>query len=160
QILDSRTKYYGLYGQDTWRVAPTLTLSYGLRWEASLPWYDTQNKIETIVPGLQSKVFPGAPTGWVVPGDPGIPRTLSPTRWNNLGPRVGLAYSPSASSGVLGKLFGGPGRTSVRIGAGIYYTSVEDLSHFLEVGDPPYGLYYGSPAPPVLETPYIDRATG
>jgi len=160
QILDSRTKYYGLYGQDTWRVAPTLTLSYGLRWEASLPWYDTQNKIETIVPGLQSKVFPGAPTGWVVPGDPGIPRTLSPTRWNNFGPRVGLAYSPSASSGVLGKLFGGPGRTSVRIGAGIYYTSVEDLSQFLEVGDPPYGLYYGSPAPPVLETPYIDRATG
>jgi len=160
QILDSRTKYYGLYAQDTWRATPNLVLDYGLRWEASLPWYDTQNKIETIVPGLQSVVFPGAPTGWVVPGDPGIPRTLAPTRWNNFSPRLGLAYSPSASSGILGTLFGGPGKTSIRVGAGIYYTSVEDLSQFLEVGDPPYGLYYGSPAPPVLETPYIDRATG
>ncbi len=160
QILDSRSKYYGLYAQDNWRVTPNFTFNYGLRWEASTPWYDTQNKIETIVPGLQSRVFPGAPTGWVVPGDPGIPRTLAPTQWHNFGPRLGFAYSPNASSGLLGKLFGGPGRTSIRMGAGIYYTSVEDLSQFLEVGDPPYGLYYGSANPPLLEAPYITRSDG
>ena len=160
QILDSRSKYYALYAQDSWRVTGNLVLNYGLRWEASTPWYDTQNKIETIKPGVQSVVFPGAPTGWVVPGDPGVPRTLAPTKWDAFSPRLGLAYSPGASSGILGAIFGGPGRTSIRVGAGLYYTSVEDQAQFLEVGDPPYGLFFGSPAPPLYESPYIDRATG
>ncbi len=160
QILDSRSKYYALYGQDSWRATDTLVLNYGLRWEASMPWYDTQNKIETIIPGEQSVVFPGAPKGWVVPGDPGVPRTLAPTQWHNFSPRLGLAYSPNTSDGLLGKLFGGPGKTSIRLGGGLYYTSVEDLSQFLEVGDPPYGLYYGSAQPPLLETPYTVRADG
>lgn len=160
QILDSRSKYYALFAQDSWRATSSLVLNYGLRWEASMPWYDTQNKIETIIPGVQSVVFPGAPRGWVVPGDPGVPRTLAPTQWHNFSPRLGLAYSPSASSGILGKLFGGPGKTSIRVGAGLYYTSVEDLSQFLEVGDPPYGLYYGSANSPLLEAPFINRSTG
>jgi hypothetical protein len=160
QILDSRSKYYALFAQDSWRVTSNLVFNYGLRWEASMPWYDTQNKIETIIPGKQSVKFPGAPLGYVVAGDPGVPRTLAPTRWHNFSPRLGLSYSPSSSSGILGKLFGGPGKTSIRVGAGMYYTSVEDLSQFLEVGDPPYGLYYGSAAPPLLESPYITRSSG
>jgi len=160
QILDSRSKYYGLFAQDSWRVTSNLVFNYGLRWEASMPWYDTQNKTETIIPGKQSAKFPGAPLGYVVAGDPGVPRTLGPTQWHNFSPRLGLAYSPGASSGLLGKLVGGPGRTSIRLGAGLYYTSVEDLSQFLEVGDPPYGLYYGSSNPPLLEAPYINRSAG
>jgi Carboxypeptidase regulatory-like domain/TonB dependent receptor len=160
QLLDSRSKYYALYGQDSWRVTPNLVFNYGLRWEASMPWYDTQNKTETIIPGKQSVKFPGAPRGYVVAGDPGVPRTLGPTQWHNFSPRLGVAYTPTASSGLLGRLFGGPGRTSIRVGAGLYYTSVEDLSQFLEVGDPPYGLYYGSANPPLLEKPYTVRASG
>jgi hypothetical protein len=159
QLLDSRSKYYSLYAQDSWRVTSNLVFNYGLRWEASMPWYDTQNKTETIIPGKQSVKFPGAPLGYVVAGDPGVPRTLGPTQWHNFSPRLGLAYSPNASSGVLGKLFGGAGRTSIRVGAGLYYTSVEDLSQFLEVGDPPYGLYYGSAAPPLMEAPFLTRST-
>jgi hypothetical protein len=157
QILDSRTKYAGLYIQDSWRAKPSLTLNYGLRWEFSQPWYDTQGKIETIVPGEQSVVFPGAPKGWVVPGDPGIPKTLAPTKYDAFSPRVGLAYSPNADSGILAKITGGPGKTSIRMGYGMYYTSVEDLSQFLEVGDPPFGLFYSSPNSPLLDTPFIDR---
>ena len=160
QFLDSRTNYAGLYAQDSWHVTNNLTVNYGLRWEVSQPWYDTQNKIETLVPGMQSKVFPGAPTGWVFPGDPGIPSTLAPTRYNNFGPRVGLAYSPGAASGLGKALFGGPGRSSIRASYGLFYTSVEDLTMFIEVGDAPYGLFYFSPAPPTMSTPYIDRATG
>jgi hypothetical protein len=159
QLLDSRSKYYALFAQDSWRATSNLVLNYGLRWEASMPWYDTQNKTETIIPGKQSVKFPGAPLGYVVAGDPGVPRTLAPTRWNNFSPRLGLAYSPSASSGILEKLFGGPGRTSIRLGAGLYYTSVEDLSQFLEVGDPPYGLFYGSANPPLLEAPFLTRSS-
>jgi len=160
QILDSRTKYFGLFAQDSWRVTPNLVFNYGLRWEASTPWYDTQDKIETIIPGKQSAKFPGAPPGYVVAGDPGVPSTLAPTRWRNFSPRLGLAYSPSSSEGLAGKLFGGPGRTSIRVGGGLYYTAVEDLSQFLEVGDPPYGLFYGSAAPPLLEAPYLTRSSG
>ena len=157
QILDSRTKYLGLFVQDSWRVKPTLTFNYGLRYEISLPWYDTQNKTETIIPGVQSQVFPGAPEGWLVPGDPGVPRTLAPPKYNAFSPRLGLAYSPGASDGLLAKLTGGPGKTSIRTGFGLYYTSVEDLSQFLEVGDPPYGIFWVSPAPPFLATPFLNR---
>jgi Carboxypeptidase regulatory-like domain len=160
QFLDSRSKYVGLFAQDSWRARPDLTLNYGLRWEFSQPWYDTQNKTETIIPGEQSLVFPSSPKGWLVPGDPGVPPTLAPTYYGGFGPRIGLAYSPNISGGALGKLLGGPGKTSIRAGYGLFYTSVEDLTQFVEVGDSPYGLFYVSPVPPLFATPYIDRATG
>jgi len=124
------------------------------------PWYDTQDKIETIVPGLQSTQFPTAPKGWVVPGDPGIPRTLAPTRWNNVAPRVGIAYSPDFTDGIGKKIFGGPGKTSIRAAFGIYYTSIEDLHLFYEVGDAPYGLYWPSIVPPLFEEPFRTRSDG
>jgi hypothetical protein len=160
QLLDSRTRYGGAYVQDSWKVKPNFTLNLGLRWEVSMPWYDTQGKIETIVPGLQSTQFPTAPLGWVVPGDPGIPSTLAPTHYNNFGPRLGLAYSPGFTNGVLGKIFGGPGKTSIRAAYGIYYTSIEDLNLFYEVGDAPFGQYWTSPNGVLLEEPYLTRSNG
>jgi hypothetical protein len=160
QLLDSRAGYYGGYLQDSWRATPNLTLNYGLRYEVMTPWYDTQNKLETVIPGEQSKVFPGAPVGMALPGDPGVSRTLSPIKYTNFAPRVGLAYSPSMSDGVLQKIFGGPGKSSIRAGYGIFYSSIQDATGFVEVGDAPFGLYYSSGTPPLLESPYIDRATG
>src|SRR5581483_8996613 len=160
QFLDSRTRYGGAYVQDSFKVRPNFTLNLGLRWEVSMPWYDTQGKIETIVPGEQSTQFPTAPTGWVVPGDPGIPSTLAPTRYNNFGPRAGIAYSPGFSDGVLGKIFGGPGKSSIRAAYGIFYTSIEDLNLFYEVGDAPFGLYWVSPEPPMFDLPFQTRADG
>ena len=160
QFLDSRTRYGGAYVQDTYKVKPHLTLNLGLRWEVSMPWYDTQGKIETIVPGLQSTQFPTAPLGWVVPGDPGIPSTLAPTHYNNFSPRLGLAYSPGFSEGTLGKVFGGPGKSSIRASYGIYYTSIEDLNLFYEVGDAPFGLYWQPEIPVTLELPFQTRVDG
>jgi hypothetical protein len=160
QLLDSRTRYAGAYVQDTYKVKPNVTLNLGLRWEVSMPWYDTQGKIETIVPGLQSTQFPTAPLGWVVPGDPGIPSTLAPTRYNNFAPRVGIAYSPGFSDGLAGKIFGGPGKTSIRAAWGMYYTSIEDLNLFYEVGDAPFGLYWVSPQPTLFDEPFVTRADG
>jgi hypothetical protein len=160
QFLDSRTRYGGAYGQDSWKVKPNFTLNLGLRWEVSMPWYDTQGKIETIVPGLQSTQFPTAPKGWVVPGDPGIPPTLAHTHYNNFAPRVGLAYSPGFNDGVLKKIFGGPGKTSIRASFGIYYTSIEDLNLFYEVGDAPFGLYWTTPNSVLFEEPYRTRTDG
>src|SRR6266849_4581259 len=160
QFLDSRTRYGGVYFQDTYKMRPNITLNLGLRWEVSMPWYDTQGKIETIVPGLQSTQFPTAPKGWVVPGDPGIPSTLAPTHYNNFSPRLGIAYSPGFTDGILGKIFGGPGKTSIRASFGIYYTSIEDLNLFYEVGDPPYGNNWQSPNGVLFEEPYRTRTDG
>jgi hypothetical protein len=160
QFLDSRTRYGALYGEDSYRIRPNFTLNLGLRWEVSMPWYDTEGKIETIVPGEQSTQFPTAPKGWVVPGDPGIPSTLAPTRYNNFAPRIGIAYSPDFKDGILGKLTGGPGKTSIRAAYGIYYTSIEDLNLFYEVGDAPFGLYWVSPQPVLFDQPFLTRADG
>jgi carboxypeptidase family protein len=164
QILDSRSKYAGAFVQDSWRVRSTLTLNLGLRWEFSQPWYDTQGKIETVFPqnvvsGKASALYPGAPLGLVVPGDPGVPSTLAPTQYNAFGPRVGLAYSPGASSGFLSKLTGGPGKLSIRAGFGIYYSSVEDLSQFLGVGDAPFGIFWFGGSP-LFDAPFMDRKAG
>jgi Carboxypeptidase regulatory-like domain/TonB dependent receptor-like, beta-barrel len=155
-----RTKYLGLYVQDGWRTTSNLTLNYGLRWEVSMPWYEEHNLVNAIVPGLQSKVFLGAPTGWVFPGDPGIPSTVAPTRYNNFAPRIGLAYSPNANEGLLRKLSGGTGKMSIRAGFGIFYTAVQDQTLIGQLADAPYGNFYSSPAPPVFTTPFIDRGTG
>ena len=160
QLLDSRTRYGGAYVQDSWKATPNLTLNLGLRWEVSMPWYDTQGKIQTWVKGEQSTVFPNSPQGLVYPGDPGIPKTLAPTRYDNFGPRLGLAYSPSFSDGVLGKIFGGPGKSSIRASYGLYYTSVEDLNLFYEVGDAPFGLYWTSPGAVDFAEPFRNRLDG
>jgi Carboxypeptidase regulatory-like domain len=160
QFLDSRTRYGGAFVQDTWKVTPHLTLNLGLRWEVSMPWYDTQGKIQTFVPGEQSTTFPLSPTGLVFPGDPGIPKTLAPTKYANFAPRLGLAYSPGFSDGILGKIFGGPGKSSIRAAYGIYYTSVEDLNLFYEVADAPFGLYWTSPVSVLFDQPFVVRASG
>jgi hypothetical protein len=147
-----------------WRVTPNFTLNYGFRWEVSMPWYDTQDKIQTIVPGVQSTVFPGAPKGWLVPGDPGlpgggpIPSTLAPTTWRNFAPRLGFAWSPKVSDGILGKLLGGSGKTSIRAAAGIYYTAIQDAGLFVEVADAPYGLFWVSEAPVLFDQPFKTRS--
>jgi hypothetical protein len=151
---------FSLYAQDSWRARSNLTINYGLRYEVSSPWSEEHNEIETIIPGEQSVVFPGSPTGWVFPGDPGVPSTLAPTRYDNVAPRVGLAYSPNFSDGWLRKLTGGTGNTTIRAAWGKYYTTFEGATNFNEIGDAPFGYYYGSPVPPEFANPYIDRNSG
>src|SRR6204780_2621509 len=123
------------------------------------PWYDTQNKLETVIAGEQSKAFPTAPTGLVIPGDPGVPRTLAPIQYHNFAPRIGFAYSPDNTEGLLGKLFGGPGKSSIRVGYGIFYSAIEDATGFVEVGDAPFGLYYSAEST-LLATPFVARGNG
>jgi hypothetical protein len=160
QVLDSRSKYGGAYAQDSIRVKPNFTLNVGLRWEFSQPWYDTQDKIVTMIPGQQSTQYPTAPTGLLYPGDAGIPRTLAPTRYNNFAPRLGIAWSPNNSDGVLGKLFGGPGKTSIRLGSGMFYTAIQDQTLYWILGTAPFGEYWGGGAPPLFEEPFRSRGSG
>ncbi|MFZ3363620.1 MAG: carboxypeptidase regulatory-like domain-containing protein [Candidatus Acidiferrales bacterium] len=161
QAFYGRNKYAGLYGQDSWRAARSVTLNYGLRWDRIEPWYEKYNQIATFAPGEQSVVFPGAPAGILYPTDPGVPRTLAPPGNLDFAPRVGLAYSPNVfGDGPLAKILGGPGKTSVRASYGMFYTAIEALTIGVMSANAPYGTTYTSPAPPLFATPFITAASG
>jgi hypothetical protein len=142
-----RNQYGGVFAQDSWRAKSNLTINYGVRWDIMAPWYEKDNQIQTIVPGQQSAVYPGAPLGLVFPGDTGISRGLSPTRFGNVSPRVGVAYSPNE-------------KTSVRASYGLFYNAFQGLSAGIMYGVPPYGYNYLSPAPPLFDQPFITAADG
>ncbi len=103
----------GLFAQDDFRVTPRLTLNLGLRWDLQTPPTDPHNRESTFEYGVQSTVLPTAPTGLLVPGDPGVGRGIVPARWHNFSPRLGLAWDPF-----------GDGKTSLRAGGGIFYGTV------------------------------------
>jgi len=153
QLLDNRTRYGALFGADTWKVRQNLTVNLGLRWDVARPWSDNFGRLTTPVPGVQSTKFPDSPMGNLVPGDPGVPSTVSPTQYNNFGPRIGIAYAPSG--GIWGE-----NKTSIRAAYGVYYLGAADKGNFGIIGDAPWGLYWASPQPTEFASPYITRATG
>jgi hypothetical protein len=161
QAFYGRNKYVGLYAQDSWRISRQLTFNYGLRWDRIEPWYEKYNQIATFEAGKQSIVFPGAPAGILYPTDPGVSRTLAPPGNRDFAPRVGLAYSPeSFGDGLLAKILGGPGKTSIRASYGMFYTAIEALTLGVMSANAPYGTTYTSPAPPEFTNPFVTAATG
>ncbi len=103
----------GLFGQDSFRIFPRLTITLGLRWDIQTPPTDPLNRGTSFEAGVQSAIYPDAPLGAVFTGDPGITRGIVPVRWHHVSPRVGLAWDPI-----------GDGKTSIRAGAGVFYGSV------------------------------------
>jgi hypothetical protein len=155
-----RNRYTGLFVQDSWRARSNLTFNFGLRWDYIMPYWEKYNQLQTWVPGEQSVVYPGAPLGFVFPGDPGIPSTISPSQPHNFAPRIGLAYAPNVDHGFLKTVFGGPGKSSIRASFGIFYTAFQGLSAGIMYAVPPYGYNYLSPQPPLFATPFINAADG
>jgi hypothetical protein len=161
QAYYGRHKYASAFLQDSWRVKPSLTLNYGVRWDLMQYWSEKYNQIPTFILGQRSKVYtnPTVPTSLVYPTDPGVPNTLVPQK-NKFAPRVGLAYSPSKSTGFLGKIIGGPGKTSIRAGFGMFYSVIEGNTIGIDEPQPPYGLSYTSSGRPLFATPFISAADG
>jgi hypothetical protein len=159
QTYYGRHKYGSAFVQDSWRARSNLTINIGLRWDLMQYWSEKYNQIPTFVLGQQSKVYPTAPAGLVYPTDPGIPNTLVPQK-NRFAPRLGIAYSPSKADGLLGRIFGGPGKSSIRAGYGIFYSVIQGNTIAIDEPQPPYGLSYTSGAPPLFATPFISAADG
>jgi hypothetical protein len=155
-----RNRYGAAFAEDSWRARSNLTINLGVRWDLIMPWWEKYNQIQTVVPGEHSVLYPNAIPGLVVPGDPGIPSTLSPSKFHNFAPRVGLAYSPKFENGILKKLLGESGKSSVRASYGIFYTAFPGLTAGVMYGVPPFGYNYLSPEPPLFATPYINSSDG
>ena len=134
-----RHKYAAWYGQDSWRIKSNLTFNYGLRVDLMQYWSEKYDQVPTFNPGEQSKVYPNAFPGLVYPTDPAIPNTLVPEKFR-YAPRFGLAYSPNKSGGLLGKILGGSGSSSIRAGYGIMNSIIEGNTLGIDEPQPPYGL--------------------
>ena len=94
------TDEFGLFMQDEWRVAPTLTVNYGLRWDGQFnPAPEADNPI--LLGQLRGVIFPIGRT---------VDPTTIPSSGLQFGPRAGIAWDPTG--GV---------KTVVRGFAGIYY---------------------------------------
>ena len=137
-----RNRYVGFFAQDTWKLRPSLTLNYGLRWDIISPWYEKYNQLQSLVVGEQSVTYPGAPTGFLLPTDPGVSRTIASIDYKNFAPRVGLVYAPSFQNGLLRKLAGDGSKTSIRAGFGMFYTAIPGLTAAIMYSIPPYGYNY------------------
>jgi hypothetical protein len=112
-----RGHYLALFVQDDWRVARTLTVNLGLRWEFEKPWterfdrmlygFDSDGPAPLQVPGLDLR------GGLLFAGIDGNPRQQGVNDWNNFGPRIGIAWQATP-------------KTVIRAGYGLFYSSLLD----------------------------------
>ncbi len=126
--------YTGAYAQDTWKIAPRLTLNYGVRWEPYIP-QDIRNgyvygfSFANFLNNVKSSVYVNAPPGFSYPGDPGFSGNSGATAsWGNFAPRVGLAWDPK-----------GDGRMTIRASWGMAYDFVNGQFNINTSIAPPFG---------------------
>ncbi|MGA8439697.1 MAG: TonB-dependent receptor [Candidatus Sulfotelmatobacter sp.] len=102
--LDFRQPEYGFFGQDTWKALPSLTFTYGLRWEYFAVPYETSGQLSTL---FQNPSGPGPLTFTDV--GPGTGHQLYNSYHRDFEPRFGFAWDPFKD-----------GKTSVRGGIGVF----------------------------------------
>ncbi len=115
-----------LFAQDDFHVTNRLTLNLGVRYSIFQPFGITGNRTNTFRAGQKSTVNPNAPLGMVFPGDTGVQNGLVPTDYNNIAPRIGLAFDPK-----------GDGRMSIRLGYGMFFEDLRsDIFTYAAVNQP------------------------
>jgi hypothetical protein len=154
---DLRQKAFEAYAQDEWRARPNLTLYYGVRYSYFPSPYDKNGRLSNFVPELYNPAnapqVTGAGTRVLATGNfcNGIivnsqnfatgpaafncTPTVSPfgkfvidAPTKDFAPRVGLAWDPF-----------GEGKTSIRMGYGIYHEQVLVGTFLQNIGtNPPY----------------------
>ena len=113
--LDEVVSATGLFAEDSWKVLPSLTLNYGLRWDFAVPQHDLTGAYHSASPGdiygpsgLGNLFQPGKLPGNMNPvlatnARPYSAWTLTPQ------PAFGFSWAPKVTEGPLKGLFGGDG---------------------------------------------------
>ncbi|HKF52493.1 MAG TPA: hypothetical protein VKB26_09290, partial [Candidatus Acidoferrales bacterium] len=145
---DTTEGAYNFYVQDTWRMRPSFTLTYGLGYgwqtpakevnglQSILANNDNGDSIITADKYISSKASAAAqgnifnPTLSFLPIRSSGRSSLYNTDWNDWAPRVSVAWNPSYNNGLLGRLVGN-GKTVLRGGFGIIYDRTNIVSNVL-----------------------------
>jgi hypothetical protein len=129
------TEEYEVYGQDTWKLRPNLTLTYGLRWGVNTPVYE-RNGLQ-LVPTTNLGDFldrriasaaAGTPLNELITFDLGGKVNERPGFYemdkDNFAPTLAVAWSPDFGNNFFGRLFGRDGRSVIRGGFRMLYDRV------------------------------------
>lgn len=115
-IQNLRTTYWAGYVQDDWRLLPSVTINYGLRYEFARSPVERDNKSLVFAPEL----------GQILLAGQGVRPDIVDPDWNNFAPRLGFTWRPPVLADFV-----------VRGGAGIYYaTDNFNEEQFKGIGPP------------------------
>jgi hypothetical protein len=106
---------YVAYAQDDWHMIPQFTLQYGIRYEATTPPVESNNRIANLDVSPSFTAAQVVTPGGSAPFSGALPLSLVRGDYDNISPRIGIAWQPP------GKWFTGRGQTTVRAGYGIFY---------------------------------------
>jgi hypothetical protein len=120
---------YEFYGQDTWRVKPNFTLTYGLRWSFFPPPWETNGLQTSPTFGLGTQFAQNVknmrqglgytseqPIAFKLGGPENNGPGFYPFEKTDWSPRVSFAYSPRFGGSLLKKIFGENDKTVIRAG--------------------------------------------
>jgi Carboxypeptidase regulatory-like domain len=114
-----RSHYYALFAQDSFKVTPTFTLNYGIRWEVDAPRYEVHGDTSDISLTAPNPAAGGRPGALVFAGTgPGrngvVDETWANTWHKDVAPRIGFAWAPAQFNNKL----------AIRGGYAIYYGAI------------------------------------
>ncbi len=106
QLSNPHTRSWNLdvYGQDSYKVTPRLTLNFGLRYEYQDPWVEANNNMSN---------FDITSSNILLAGRAGASRSLIDARANDFSPRFGFAWTVDP-------------KTVLRAGGAIFYSPEND----------------------------------
>jgi len=148
--MDALSYFYSFYGQDTWRIHPSFTVTLGLNYSWQTPFNfanqeealledASTNQVISPLAYLQAKANAAEqgnvynpPLAFVPVAKSGRSSVYN-TDWGNVAPRVSAAWNPSFDSGILAKLMGQK-KTVLRGGFGIYYSRLSSENSIVSPG--------------------------
>ncbi len=114
---------YGYFVQDAWKIRSNITLNLGLRYEFDGVPFERGGNLSNL---LNQQASAKPPITFQTVG-PGTGRQIYRDDWNNWEPRIGLAWDPFKT-----------GKTSVRVGYGIFHDRIFGNLFTNLKGNPPF----------------------
>ena len=96
-----RSRDMQLFAQDDYKIAPTFTLNFGLRYTAVAGWSESHNNLGNFNPTAINPVTQ-TPGAFSVAGINDYPTALEKTQYNGIQPRFGFSWAPTPTWAVRG----------------------------------------------------------